>query len=164
MNTQEQLSQLNTRGEERKHYSTKLFDGYSTCFRQWKADHSHWQFLHGYSLEFRVTFQGELDERNWVCDFGSFKKNGIKSFLKHTFDHTTIVSKDDPNIDSFIELEEKGVILMRILDHVGCEFFAEYVFKKISLFLQKDPVTRDRVSVKTVECIENKRNSAIYGE
>ena len=147
-----------------KYQSTKLFDGYSTCFRQWKATHSHCQFLHGYSLEFRVIFQGKLDEKNWVCDFGCFKKNGVKQFLKDTFDHTTIVSKDDPYLDYFIELDKKEVIVIRILDAVGCEYFAEFVFKQLSLLIQQDPTIKDRVSIHSVECIENKRNSAIYGE
>jgi 6-pyruvoyltetrahydropterin/6-carboxytetrahydropterin synthase len=42
--------------------STKVFDGYSTVFRQWKADGTHCQFLHGYGVSFKVWFEGELDE------------------------------------------------------------------------------------------------------
>ena len=38
---------------------------YSTAFRQWRSK-SHCKYLHGYSLSFKVTFEGELDERNWV--------------------------------------------------------------------------------------------------
>ena len=45
--------------------STKTFDGFSTCFRQWRAEGTHCRFLHGYGVSFRVTFVGELDERNW---------------------------------------------------------------------------------------------------
>ncbi len=29
-----------------KFQSTKLFDGYSTCFRQWTAEGTHCKFLH----------------------------------------------------------------------------------------------------------------------
>jgi hypothetical protein len=29
-----------------KFQSTKLFDGYSACFRQWKADGTHCKYLH----------------------------------------------------------------------------------------------------------------------
>ena len=57
-----------------RYISTKLFDGYSTCFRQWKADGTHCRFLHGYAVSFRVWFEGELDERNWVWDFGGMKR------------------------------------------------------------------------------------------
>jgi 6-pyruvoyltetrahydropterin/6-carboxytetrahydropterin synthase len=43
--------------------STKLFDGYSACFRQWKAEGTHCRFLHGYAVSFRVWFEGDLDHR-----------------------------------------------------------------------------------------------------
>ena len=69
--------------------STKLFDGFSCCFRQWKAKHSHCSFLHGYSLGFKLVFECEsLDERNWVMDFGGLKD--FKLFLEKTFDHTLL--------------------------------------------------------------------------
>ena len=58
--------------------STKLFDGYSTCFRQWKAKGTHCQFLHGYAVSFRVWFEGDLDHRNWVFDFGGMKRAKAK--------------------------------------------------------------------------------------
>ena len=45
--------------------STKVFDGFSCVFRQWKADGTHCRFLHGYGVSFKVWFEGELDERNW---------------------------------------------------------------------------------------------------
>ena len=81
--------------------STKIFDGYSTAFRQWKAKHSHCQYIHGYAMIFKVTFIGDLDELNWVCDFGSFKRNWIKEHMSHMFDHTTIVAKNDPKLSIF---------------------------------------------------------------
>ena len=80
--------------------SFKQFSGYSTAFRQWKAD-SHCKYMHGYALKFKVYFDGELDEKNWVCDFGCFKRNGIKDHLKHQFDHTLVVAKDDPYLKHF---------------------------------------------------------------
>jgi 6-pyruvoyl-tetrahydropterin synthase len=30
--------------------------------------------LHGYGISFKVTFEGELDDRNWVWDFGGMKR------------------------------------------------------------------------------------------
>ena len=141
--------------------STKLFKGYSTAFRQWRAKHSHCQFVHGYAMEFKVTFEGNLDELNWVCDFGCFKRNGIKEHMNYMFDHTTIVAKDDPEIESFKDLASKGLIQLRILDHVGCEKFAEYVYDYINdkVFDETD----GRVRVLKVESFEGgTENSAIY--
>ena len=85
----------------KEYISIKVFDGYSTAFRQWKATHSHCQYVHGYALKFKVWFEGEIDEKNWVCDFGCFKRNGIKQELTNQFDHTTIVAADDPHIEIF---------------------------------------------------------------
>ena len=143
--------------------STKIFSGYSTCFRQWRAKESHCQYMHGYSLKFKVIFIGDLDERNWVMDFGCFSKNGVKEKLSDFFDHTTIVSKDDPHFEHFHKLEDLGLIQLRVVDHVGCEKFAEFVYKLIQDTLSRDGLSQ-RVRVHSVECIENEKNSAIYGE
>ena len=139
------------------YYSTKRFSGYSTCFRQWRATHSHCRFLHGYAMEFKVTFQGPLDQRNWVMDFGAFKRNGIKEHLSYMFDHTTVVAADDPAIEEFKALETQGLIQLRVLDHVGCEKFAEYVYHAIQERLEGTNAT-----VLRVECFENQSNSAIF--
>ena len=40
-----------------KFQSTKIFDNYSIAIRQWRAQHSHCQLLHGYALEFKVWFE-----------------------------------------------------------------------------------------------------------
>ena len=84
--------------------STKLFDGFSCCFRQWKAEKTHCKFLHGYGISFRVTFEGKLDHRNWVWDFGGMKRaetliDGLqpKAWMDYMFDHTVIVAIDDPD-------------------------------------------------------------------
>ena len=141
--------------------STKIFDGYSTAFRQWKAKHSHCQYIHGYAMIFKVTFIGDLDELNWVCDFGSFKRNGIKEHMSHMFDHTTIVAKDDPKLSIFKKLSEKNLLQLRVLDGVGCEKFATYVYNYINNIIYKE--TKGRVKVLTVECYEGgTNNSAIY--
>ena len=141
--------------------STKLFDGYSTVFRQWHAEDSHCKYLHGYSLEFKVTFKcTTLDHRNWVQDFGSFKDNGIKKRLSHYFDHTTCVAKDDPTLDWFRMIGQKNIIQLREFDAVGCEKFAEFVFNLIDNVVKYE--SADRVRVHSVECIENKKNSALY--
>ena len=139
------------------YYSTKRFSGYSTCFRQWRATHSHCRFLHGYAMEFKVTFQGPLDDRNWVMDFGAFKRNGIKEHLSYMFDHTTVVAADDPALDTFRELESQGLIQLRVIEHVGCEKFAEYVYHAIQERLEGTNAT-----VLRVECFENGKNSAIF--
>jgi 6-pyruvoyltetrahydropterin/6-carboxytetrahydropterin synthase len=153
----------------KKFTSTKLFDGYSACFRQWKAENTHCKYLHGYAVSFRVWFEGELDHRNWVFDFGGMKraKNNIegmapKAYFDYLLDHTTIVSEDDPYLQNFKQMHFDGIIQLRILSNVGCEKFAEHLYKVINDFLALE--TEGRVKATKVEVYEHERNSASYGE
>jgi 6-pyruvoyltetrahydropterin/6-carboxytetrahydropterin synthase len=153
----------------KKFQSTKLFDGYSACFRQWKAEDTHCKFLHGYAVSFRVWFEGELDHRNWVFDFGGMKraKNTIhgmmpKDYFAYLLDHTTIIAQDDPYLDMFKQMDIDGIIQLRILDNVGCEKFAEHLYTTINDFLVLE--TEGRVKATRVEVYEHERNSASYSE
>lgn len=150
-----------------KFISTKKFDGYSCVFRQWKADGTHCRFLHGYDVELKVWFEGELDERNWVWDFGGMKraKNTIdgmspKAWMDYMLDHTMLVAQDDPFLESFKRMDEAGVIQLRILPAVGAEKFAEFFYYKLDEFVNRE--TQGRVKVIRVEAMENHKNSAIY--
>ena len=150
-----------------KFQSTKLFDGFSTVFRQWKAEGTHCKFLHGYGVSFRVWFEGELDERNWVWDFGGMKRakgnidgKNPKEWMDYMFDHTTIVATDDPGIGGFRTMNELGIIQLRELEAVGAEQFAKYIFEKLNTFVQEE--TNGRVSVVRVEFMEHTKNTAIY--
>ena len=149
--------------------STKLFDGFSCCFRQWKAEKTHCKFLHGYGVSFRVTFEGNLDHRNWVWDFGGMKRaetliDGLqpKAWMDWMFDHTVIVAKDDPMINYFRNLDDYGVIQLREVEATGAEKFAEFIFWKLSNFVKDE--TNDRVRVTQVEFMEHGKNTAIYSE
>ena len=152
-----------------KYNSTKLFDGYSTCFRQWRAEDTHCKFLHGYAVSFKVWFEGELDHRNWVWDFGGMKrsKNTIedmspKDYFAWLLDHTTIVAVDDPYLKTFEQMHEDGIIQLRILSATGCEKFAEHLYRIINIFLLHE--TKGRVKAIKVEVYEHERNSASYSE
>ena len=149
--------------------STKVFDGFSCCFRQWKAKTTHCRFLHGYGVSFRVTFEGSLDERNWVWDFGGMKRakteiDGMspKKWMDYMFDHTVIIAQDDPEIHHFIDLDTQGVIQLRVVEATGAEKFAEFIFNKLNSFVQAE--TNRRVKITQVEFMEHGKNTAIYSE
>jgi 6-pyruvoyltetrahydropterin/6-carboxytetrahydropterin synthase len=152
-----------------KFQSTKIFDGYSTVFRQWRAEGTHCRFLHGYGISFKIIFEGELDERNWVWDFGGMKraKNTIdgknpKEWMDYMFDHTMLVAQDDPFLPAAIEMEAAGIIQLRIVPATGAEQFAKYIYDKTSEFIEIE--TAGRVRVISVEFKEHHKNSAIYSE
>ena len=145
------------------YYSTKTYGhniGLSAVFRQPNADHSHCHLLHGYSLGFKFTFAcKELDNKNWAVDFGGLKP--IKAWLEDHFDHKTSIDKADPHMDTFVELQKKGLIALRVFDGVGAEKFAEHAFNFADNLIRLD--TKDRCWVHSVECAEHGANSAIYG-
>ena len=147
--------------------STKLFDGFSCCFRQWKAKTTHCRFLHGYGVSFRVTFEGNLDHRNWVWDFGGMKRAKTliddmqpKAWMDYMFDHTVIVAKDDPKLETFQAMEVMGIIQLRVVEATGAEKFAEFIYNKLNEFVHIE--TQGRVRIAQVEFMEHCKNTAIY--
>jgi len=157
--------------------STKIFDGFSTVFRQWKAVDTHCRFLHGYGVSFKVWFEGELDHRNWVWDFGGMKRaktkidgKSPKEWMDYMFDHTVIIAEDDPLLSELKMFDNlpnlgnnnKGGIQLRVIPATGAEKFAEYIYNKLNNFVLIE--TNYRVKVKQVEFREHGKNSAIYSE
>jgi 6-pyruvoyltetrahydropterin/6-carboxytetrahydropterin synthase len=150
-----------------KFQSTKLFDGFSTCFRQWRADTTHCKYLHGYGVSFRIWFEGTLDERNWVWDFGGMKraKGGIdgmnpKAYFDWLLDHTVIVAEDDPFLEDFLKMDKDGIAQVRVVPATGAERFAEFLYNKIQAFIDEE--TGSRVWIAKLEFYEHGKNSAIY--
>ena len=150
-----------------KFQSTKVFDGFSTCFRQWRADTTHCQYLHGYGVSFKLYFEGELDHRNWVWDFGGMKRavnkiDGMspKEWMDYMFDHTVVVAEDDPFLEAFKRMDEAGAARVRVVKAVGAEKFAEFVYEKLQPFI--DAETEGRVKIAKVEFREHDKNNAIY--
>jgi len=165
-----------------KYQSTKLFDNYSVAIRQHKAQHSHCQLLHGYALEFKVWFESiepleenQLDEMNWIMDYGGFKAlpkggesieelkktgNGLKDWMDYMWDHTLLIEKDDPQLETFQYMQELGLCHLRVMDRIGAESAAKMVYDKFNDVMSK--TGGGRVKVVKVECWEAPKNSSIY--
>ena len=144
------------------YYSTKTYGhniGLSAVFRQPHADHSHCKFLHGYSLQFKFTFGcNDLDNKNWAVDFGGLKP--LKAWLEDHFDHKTAIDRADPHMDTFIELDKKDIIEMRVFDGVGAEKFAEHAWRFADNLVRE--MSNGRCWCESAECAEHGSNSAIY--
>jgi len=152
-----------------KFQSSKVFDGFSTVFRQWRAETTHCRFVHGYGISFKVYFEGELDDRNWVWDFGGMKRaktliDGMqpKEYFNYMFDHTMIVAEDDPFLKAFKDMDSAGVAQVRVIPATGAESFAKYIFDKVNPFVQEE--TDGRVRVTKVKFMEHGKNAAYYVE
>ena len=152
-----------------KFQSSKVFDGFSTVFRQWKAEETHCRFVHGYGISFKVYFEGELDHRNWVWDFGGMKRaktqidgKSPKEWMDYMFDHTMIIAEDDPHLNAFKEMGTAGVAQVRVIEATGAEKFSEFIFNKINEFVKTE--TENRVRVTKVKFMEHGKNAAYYIE
>jgi len=152
-----------------KFQSSKVFDGFSTVFRQWKAETTHCRFVHGYGISFKVYFEGDLDNRNWVWDFGGMKRaktkiddKSPKEWMDYMFDHTMIIAEDDPWKEAFLQMDESGVAQVRVIPATGAEKFAEYIYTKLNKFV--DTETKGRVRVTKVKFMEHGKNAAYYSE
>ena len=161
-----------------RYISTKLFDNYSVAIRQHMAQHSHCKLLHGYALKFKVWFASNtpddpmegLDDMNWIVDYGGFKStdatptpgNGLKDWMNHMWDHTTLIQADDPYRDYFEMLQVEGLAKVHFLEKMGAESCARLVYDKFNDVLSKTDAGRCRVI--KVECFENDKNSSIYEE
>lgn len=154
---------------KRRFISTKKFDNFSVAIRQWKAQHSHCSRLHGYAYVVKVWFasvedveENQLDEMNWIVDFGLFGRNGLKQWLNDLLDHTMIIENDDPYRDVFEQMGVMGLAKPIFVDRIGCEYLAKMIFDKFnSVFSNTEG---GRVKVIKVEVFENDKNSAIYEE
>ena len=123
-----------------RYISTKLFTNYSVAIRQWKAQHSHCQLLHGYALKFKVWFASNEPLDMW--------------------DHTTLIQADDPYRDYFEMLQVEGLAKVHFLEKMGAESCAKMVYDHFNEVLSKTDAGRCKVI--KVECFENDNNSSIY--
>lgn len=110
-------------------------------------------------MQFRFTFAAdELDERNWVVDFGGLKP--LKAWLEDTFDHKVVLDHDDPEMSTFELLQEKGLAELTLLNGVGVERFAFHAWNFANNLVKE--MTDGRCQCVEVECAEHGANSAIY--
>lgn len=138
--------------------STKVIELGSCAFRQWSAS-SHCKFLHGYQLKAKIWFEAkELDERNWVVDFGGLKD--LEKILKNQFDHTVCLDEKDPLLEEFKKLHDLGGCDLRIMNGIGIEKTAEWCFNAANEHVTN--MTYGRCYVTKVEVWEHDRNSAIF--
>ena len=141
--------------------------------RQWKATTTHRQFLHGYGISFKVYFEGKLDNRNWVWDFGGMKRAKTlidgkqpKAWMDYMFDHTVLVAEDDPMLmklqalDNGVGKQFEGCLQLRIIPATGAEKFAEYIYNKLNNFVVTE--TNGRVKIVKVKFMEHGKNAAYY--
>jgi 6-pyruvoyltetrahydropterin/6-carboxytetrahydropterin synthase len=102
----------------------------------------------------------ELDEQNWVVDFGMLKS--FKEQLESVFDHKLVIAADDPLASALLDLQHVYAAASVVtLPAVGCEAFAEYIHVMGDQWLIDNKLD-NRVRVHLVEVSEHGANSAVY--
>lgn len=134
--------------------------GLSMCYRNWRAQDSHCSKLHGYSIAVSLVFRAtELDERNFVVDYGGMKN--LKGWLEDTFDHKCLVATDDPEFELFKIMRDKGLIDMIEIPSLSCERLAELIYEYTEQWI-KDAGFGPRCVLDSVEVKEHESNSAEF--
>lgn len=91
-------------------------------------------------------------------EFGGLKN--VKAWLTEVFDHTCLINADDPELELFKQMDESGLIQLRVLPNVSMEASAKFVAEHVQEMLNEQE--GGRVSIYAVECRENHKNSAWY--
>ena len=99
-----------------------------------------------------------MDKHGWVVGFGDLKE--LEKYLIKMYDHTLLISEDDPELDTFKELNAKGLCDLRIVPETSLEGSAQTALEKANEILSR--MTDGRARCFKVEARENDKNSAIY--
>ena len=83
----------------KRYTSTKTYRNLPCAHRQWRHD-GHCAYIHGYSREYTFFFDAKsMDKHGWVVGFGDLKE--LEKYLIEMYDHTLLISEDDPELDTF---------------------------------------------------------------
>ena len=141
-----------------RYTSTKTYRNLPCAHRQWKHD-GHCAYIHGYSREYTFHFDAKsMDKHGWVVGFGDLKE--LEKYLTEMYDHTMLISEDDPELETFKELHKKGLCDLRIVPKTSLEGSAQTALEKANDILSK--ITKGRARCFKVEARENDKNSATY--
>lgn len=114
--------------------------------------------FHGYDRTVTMKIEGEVDDHGWVFPFGAFK--AIRSWLEYYFDHTAVISADDPRLEEVIKFNDQAKIFnLRVLPSgVSMEMSALFIWSMASLYVYA--VTEGRCHLVEVECREHEKNAS----
>ena len=139
---------------------SKSYEDFPCSHRQWRHN-GHCRFVHGYSRSFTFWFTAkELDLNGFIVDFSGLKM--LEKKLKYQFDHTFLINKDDPLLESWQKLHDLEALDLRIMDNVGMESTSQLIWGWANEFLKlKD---NGRTCCWKAESKENNQNKAYFEE
>jgi 6-pyruvoyltetrahydropterin/6-carboxytetrahydropterin synthase len=98
---------------------------------------------HGHSWEVKVYLSGyQLDDRDMLYDFKDLNK--LKVWINDSFDHVTILWKEDPMIKFLNESNQKVFVTEK---NPTSEHLATNIFKKASEMFNTEDIWIDSVEI-----------------
>jgi 6-pyruvoyltetrahydropterin/6-carboxytetrahydropterin synthase len=142
-------------GRTARFHMRKVFDNLPCCHRSW-ANQGKRFFLHGYERTFEIEFACAETEPGTGVVLDSTPLKEVLAALRKQFDHTTLITLDDPDRELFELLADRGVIDLRIMNNTGIEGSAAWVFDTVDSIVGR--ATRGRVWVSRIKVRESDSN------
>lgn len=139
---------------------SKTYPDLPFSHRQHRHD-GHCRFVHGHNWTAVLEFEAaRLDENGFVIDFGKLRP--VREWLEKMFDHTTVLSADDPLLPMFskdqVGGEGCGIYDLRVVPDCSCEGLAVLILEGAGKLVHG--MTGGRVSVAKVTLWEDSKNCA----
>ncbi|GAB3023607.1 6-carboxytetrahydropterin synthase [Mycobacterium bourgelatii] len=142
-------------GQSAQFHLRKRFADFPCCYRSWSRQGKH-VYLHGYELSFDIEFACAETEPDSEAVLNNRVLKDVRTELRRQFDHTTLVAADDPHLELFELLAERGVIDLRIMISTGMQASAAWVFDTVDSIVFQ--ATAGRVWVSRVIARESRNN------
>ena len=129
---------------------SKIWGEYPFAHRQPTHD-GHCRWVHGHGWKFEVEFScTQRDTNGFVVDFGKLKF--IRNMFDEMFDHTLVLSKNDPERNFFEEMQKKDLAKITWVDDVSAEGLALFLVDVVNEAVNE--ATNGRVQASRVRVYE----------
>lgn len=112
------------------------------------------KFLHGHSLGFIITL--DCEDQQKLRNFIANKSAWMDEYLEEAFNHTVIVSTNDPYANVIAIMETEGLADLRWMVGVGIVEFAQMIKTDFSEVLKDQ--TNGEITIRFVTVVEHQAN------
>ena len=142
---------------------SKSYESLPFAHRQWNHA-GHCRLIHGHNWTFEFEFTATaLNENHFVVDFGKLK--WLKEWINVLFDHTCVLSHDDPLICEFYKVGGNDVWNITSVPDASAEGLSQFLFTEVNRMMNKIEDYKNR-GVRVIKVIvrEDSKNFATYSE
>ena len=133
---------------------SKIYSDIPFAHRQ-HSHEGHCSFIHGHNWTVKIVFQAKrLDKNKFIIDFGKLKS--LKNWIEKNLDHACVLNEEDP----FLNKLPKGIFKLLVVKDCSCEGLAMFLHDIFSKIINEQE--GKRVRIKSIEILEDSKNSAKY--